>query len=66
MKRVFEVKQEMLLILTIAVRKIIHVCIYNLKQSNIDVQQKCISKIGVIKFGSYLTFPLFSFLKGRL
>ena len=37
----------MLHILTIAVRKNIHVCICNLKQSNIETQRECVSKKGV-------------------
>ena len=40
----FRIKQEMLHILTIAVRKIIHVCIRNLKQSNIETQRECVSE----------------------
>ena len=34
----FVIKQEMLHILTMAVREIIHACICNLKEANIDVQ----------------------------
>ena len=40
----FRIKQKMLHILTIGVRKIIHVCIRNLKQSNIETQRECVSK----------------------
>ena len=37
---ILEVKEEMLYILTIAVRKIIHAYAHNLKQSNIDAFSK--------------------------
>ena len=56
-------KQELLHILTIAVRKIIHSYIRNLKLSNNDNQQECNLKTS--KFSYYLRFPLFCFLKGR-
>ena len=53
----------MLDILTIAVTKIIHARIRNLKYSNIDVQQNSSQKRS--KFENYLTFTSFSFLDDK-
>ena len=50
-----QMKQEMLHILTITVRKIIHACICNLKQSDIDVQQEGVNLFII------LGFPYFAF-----
>ena len=55
-----KLKQEIPHILTIAVRRIIHACIRNLKYSNTDVQQKNVSKKRN-KFGCYLGVLYFVF-----
>ena len=56
-----KLKQEIPHILTIAVRRIIHACIRNLKYSNTDVQQKNVSKKkGINLVVIWVFFILFS------
>ena len=57
-------KQEMLYILTIVVREIMHVCICNLAQSNFDVRHDYLPKIR--KFGYIWGFNHFAFWKKNI
>ena len=53
-------KQEMLHVLTIAIKEIVHTCTSNLKYSNIDVQQAYVSKKVKIWLFYEVSFIFFS------